>query len=255
MIEELKDKAFEPQAFFDLTKDSVTEVQREEVQKALDMVQNEYVRAKEIGQVNLAHKIAASYDILQREMVLIGLGFNRSVSRQLVIDFIREVKPKDSVKVVELSAYPRIIPSDNAAQIKRASDLNVFDEILIVYTDFTGEKVKTKEQEAMVARNRDPIALGVFHKKKIDFTHDRMYLITDWVDEHCDLTFDRMITKMDQLGFDTKDVDRWATAPKKFKQMLAADVDLVNQEVKLDHSFNPKEKSIFSKLLSKITGR
>jgi hypothetical protein len=133
-------------------------------------------------------------------MVLHATGYRKYVNRHDVIKMIDNVKPKNSVKIVELENYPRAIPDENADAIEKARDLEIFDLFVVIYTDLTDEEVHTPAQKQFAARNKDPVVLGLFLNDVLKFQHDRMYLITDWEDEFCDLTFTKMIEKMAQAG-------------------------------------------------------
>ena len=84
--------------------------------------------------------------------------------------------------------------------IIKAQELGVFDVLLVLYTDLTNEEVNTPAQKEFAARNRDPVVFGMFVEDKINLKHDRLYFVTDWEDEFCDLTFTKMLDKMSEIG-------------------------------------------------------
>jgi hypothetical protein len=168
----------------------------------LNTIGIELIQAKKLGITNTVDKLAFLYKTILKEQVLLTKGYDRFVRYDDVAKFIDLVKPSNSVKIVEMSRYPRIIPTESAEKIIALKELNLFDEILIVYTDYTKQKIETPEEKKMVARNRDPIAFGVFYNATMNLKHDRLYFITDWEDEFCDLTFSSMIEKMAELGIE-----------------------------------------------------
>lgn len=201
---------FEPKEYFEYLKSRVSTVTLDSLIEQNKTVDREITKADSVGAKNVTHKLSVLREIIIKEKLLVEMGLTKYVDRADVLKFIDNVKPANSVRIVEIQKYPRIIPEDNALQIKQFLDVGVFDEIVIVYTDFTDEDPHDKESRETVARNRDPIAFGIFRNPDINFVHDRLYFITDWEDEFCDLTFARMIEKMSKMGI--KDPDKDLTA-------------------------------------------
>jgi hypothetical protein len=79
-------------------------------------------------------------------------------------------------------------------------DIPLFDDFVIVFTDLVGDSMETPESKQFKARNLDPIVFGYFCIKEADLVHEKMYFITDWEDENCDLTLDKLLDKMKQSG-------------------------------------------------------
>lgn len=192
----------EPKDYFEDLKTKVNRVQMKQIEDNQKFLANELEKASRLGQKNLSHRSAYMWQILEREMILVGAGYEDYVYREDVVKFIDKVKPANSVKIVELENFPRVIPDENVAAIEDARDLGIFDLLVVVYTDFTNEEVNSPEQKELVNRNRDPIVFGMFLNDKIDLKHDRMYLITDWEDEYCDLTFTKMLDRMTEQGME-----------------------------------------------------
>lgn len=189
-------KELEPTEYFNHLKSKLTEAELATYEKNKNFVAIEIEKASKMGQVNLMHKSAFIWKTIEKEIVLHAAGLTTYIHREDVLKFIDNVKPVNSVKIVELENFPRSIPDVNTAAITRAMDLKVFDAIIVIYTDLTDEEVITPEQKDFAARNRDPIVLGMFYDDILAVKHDRMYFITDWEDEYCDLTFTKMIDKL-----------------------------------------------------------
>lgn len=192
--------SFEPTEYFKNLKSKLSIVDNDKLAKNKRVLANEIEKAKSLGQKNYLHKAAFMWTVLEREICLNAVGVEKYVLREDVVKFIDNVKPKNSVKIVELENYPRSIPDENMKEIKRLQDLNLFDTIVIVYTDFADEEVHTPEQKEYINRNKDPIAFGMFMDEQLAVQHDRMYLITDWEDEYCHLTFTKLIDEMGKMG-------------------------------------------------------
>ncbi len=235
----------EPKDYFEFIKGKITEVQKETLEQNMLFLSKEIEKAHSLGQKTLSHKSAYMWEILQKEMVLVSLGYNKFVYRQDVVKMIDSIKPKNSVKIIELENYPRVIPDENVEIIKKIRDLEIFDLLVVVYTDFTNEEVNTPVQKEFVAKNRDPIIFGMFLNDKINLKHDRLYFITDWEDEFCDLTFSKMLDKMSQLGI--KDPEKTITVDHAhINRLVVQSMSEVKSIKDLRYEdLKPKEKKSF----------
>jgi len=77
---------------------------------------------------------------------------------------------------VHLERFPRAIPSQVQDHVKRATP--VFTDQWILFTNPKYEKLPSK----------DPILFGT-----VRAFPERLYYVTDWIDEYCDLTMDKLI--------------------------------------------------------------
>jgi hypothetical protein len=207
-------EALEPQVFFNMMKEHLTSNEKTGLERERMTVYDNIRRAEKIGQEYMLTKTLFAWRVIHGEIELLKHGFGTWCDLPLLEKFIQKVEPKGSVRLCNLQDYPRVIPEDCAEEIVRAKELKIFDRIVIVYTDFADEPVRTPAQEAVVQRNRDPIAFGVFFDAESKLRHDRLYFITDWEDEYCDLTFTKMIQKMateGETGYgvlgETEDID------------------------------------------------
>ena len=138
-----------------------------------------------LGQTESLKKLCFLADTLKKEEQLIELGITTYVYRDVIEDYIENVA-ENTVKIVELSRYMREIPDDLVETIEKAR--NIFDELYVVFTDYTGKEERKVEKER---RDKDPILFGSF--KNQTNVADRFYFLGDWVDEYCDLTLDKLI--------------------------------------------------------------
>lgn len=189
--------AVEPNQYFKVLKDGVKITHHDDLQKRLDIIATHIIDAKAIGQQALLERLVFTYDTLIKEQTLASNYFFKFVYQDDVKFLLDKTK---HIKIIELSRYPRPIPSDNLTMIKKAQDLNIFTDYCVVFTDMTGSDHTTEQEKEYVRRNRDPIVFGYFKHKSTGLKHDRFYLITDWEDQYCDLTFDKLINKMAEEG-------------------------------------------------------
>jgi hypothetical protein len=82
---------------------------------------------------------------------------------------------------------------DVIEKIAKASELEVFDNYVIVHYDPKGKNRQDTAKEEY--KKRDPIVFGVIAGS------NKLYYITDWIDDYCDLTLEKFV---DTLGI-TKD--------------------------------------------------
>lgn len=189
---------FEPTEYFEQLKTMLSEVQMSELESQVEALTEQIVSAKALGQKNMLHKLSFVYQTILREKVLLVNDIKNYVYKEDIVKYIESVKPKNSVKIIELERFPRVIPEENAAKILQYKDF--FDEVCIVFTDFTDETYETEADKAVVQRNRDPIAFGYFKNTAANLRHDRFYFITDWEDEYCDLTLTKLVEELGKIG-------------------------------------------------------
>ena len=107
---DLKEPEFEPKDYFEELKTKLTQMQAETLDANRKFLYEEIQRADRLGQKNLIHKSSFIWEVLEKEMILHAAGITHYVNRADVVKFIDNVKPKNSVKIIELENYPRVIP-------------------------------------------------------------------------------------------------------------------------------------------------
>lgn len=155
-----------------------------------DIMDNAMILAKNYkatGQEKALDKLLFKIGCLEKEVQLVQMGINTFVYRQDIVDYAQNIKDNE-VCLIELRNYEREIPQEIVETIEKVKD--IFDQLYIVYTDYTGKESKRIEAEE---RAKDPILFGAFGTKYNATIVDRFYFLGDWVDEYCDLTFDRML--------------------------------------------------------------
>ena len=118
---------------------------------------------------------------------------------------------KRPVKIIELERYEREIPDEIVEVIDKTKEL--FDQMYIVYTDYTGKEERKIEAEQ---KQKDPILFGTFQNREKKVVVDRFYYLGDWVDEFCDLTLDKMVNETKKLG---RNIVRTINTPKDVEEL------------------------------------
>jgi hypothetical protein len=135
---------------------------------------NEAVR---IGQTGLSRDLMEAAAGLVVEQQVAAMGYGRWLEEAAVRQVVEQTAKEHRLSMCHLSEFPRIIPNDVQALITRLRDF--FSQFIIVFTNPMGETVK----------NKDPVLFGVIRAYP-----NRLYYITDWIDEYCDLTIDKFLT-------------------------------------------------------------
>jgi len=211
MKEENK-KELTPSQYFDYLKEAKKTITLKTLKESFEVFIALAEKYKKLGQVESLKKLCFLADTMKKEEKLIELGITTFVYRDVVEDYIENVAD-NTVKIIELSRYMREVPDDlvNTVEIARG----IFDEIYIVFTDYTGREERKVEKER---RDKDPILFGVFKDERENLISDRFYFIGDWVDEYCDLTLDKMVEQYKERGNGSPTVT--ITVPNTLEELL-----------------------------------
>lgn len=200
-------KTMEPEEYFTVLKGSMGRITNEELETQLRRVASEIIRCKRLGQNVLAEKLEFAAESIVRERVLYSEGYTNFVHQDMLRENIDKVQPRGGVKLIELNRYQRFIPEYPASMIEIAREKNLFDGFLVLFTDLTGKDYASPEERQFIQRNKDPICFGYFkdEEKRTNEIHPRLYMVADWADEHCDLTWDRLVNQLPEeaTGFIT----------------------------------------------------
>jgi len=148
-------------------------------------------KAQEMGQV-------AQEDILTRglivhiyESVLCVSGFSQYIELSKLKDL--QLKCRRQLDLDYLQNFTRVIPDKVVEKKKKADELLVFDNYMVLHYDPSGAARQLTEEEKIreMQRRTDPVLFGVIEGSQ------KLYYIGDWVDEFCDLTWDQIVEKID----------------------------------------------------------
>lgn len=204
--------------FFNMFKKDKTEtLNLENINRQIEEITEQMKIAEELEQEILLEKLKFIKRVLMKERDIIESGVidGKYIYLSNLRKYISSVEGKQT-STIELTNFDRVIPLENAKKIKEVKDAKIFDKILIVYNHpiVDGEKEHSASEKAIIKNNtarRDPIAFGYFrHEYKLeansnavndipreikitDFS-DKLYYITDWEDEFCDLSLSKVIS-------------------------------------------------------------
>lgn len=161
---------------------------RDRVSKYLQAIHN----ANMVGQTALVEKLLSEMIANKYESLLYAKGKYYVIDEQTLVNFAK--KTERGVDLCYVKNYTRPIPPEVIDEVAKANELEVFDNYVVLHYDPTGTvKKETRKEEA---KRKDPILFGV-----IAGSH-KLYYITDWIDENCDLTLEKFV---DTIGMKKKD--------------------------------------------------
>lgn len=144
------------------------------------------------GQNRLGEKLLRELARETRESILYARGFRQYVEKEDIWRHKTRIKG-GHIADTRLEDYTRVIPKDVAKSVDACRDL--FDGFVVLhYHNEAAERQSAKGQRMdpeEKARMRDPIVFGLVREAP-----DRWYFVDDWEDEHCDLTFDEIVTAL-----------------------------------------------------------
>ena len=192
----------EPGQFFKILKAGTQTLSPEDLANQISYLEVQLKQAEALGQTVLLKKLKFTSKAVIRERVLHEHGLTEFVEKDAIDGLIGKVATKGTVQIIELARYQRLIPPEAAAQIARVQEKGLFDDYLVLFTNLTEQEMETPEAKAFKQRNRDPIVLGYFtsnpsmqeNRDHANVVHNRLYHVASWDDDHCDLTWQKLIT-------------------------------------------------------------
>lgn len=237
-------KEMTPYQYFQFVKSKVNKMNDENLNKLYSISSELLEKYKKTGQVKAAKKLAFHIKSILKEKEIIDLGITKFVYRDDIENYIDNIA-KDVVKIIELKNYPREIPDELVETIEKTKD--IFDEMYVLFTDYTGEVEKKVEKE------RDPILFGSFIDRTVDEMSQRMYYLGDWVDEYCDLTLDKLVSQTN------KSIVKEISIPNDTNELinqLNKIQELNNEEFRMTSDVvKPHKFSLVNKIINKIKGK
>lgn len=241
-----------PQQYFDAMKEKKNTVTSEDLKKIYDNCLELANKYRITGQVRGLRKILFCMESIEKEQKLVDMGIATFIYKDDIDFYIDSVansrnRNEKPIKIIELERYEREIPDEIVEVIDKTKEL--FDQMYIVYTDYTGKEERKIEAEK---KQKDPILFGTFQNKEKKVCIDRFYYLGDWIDEFCDLTLDKMINETEKLG---RNIVRTINTPKDVEELrkyidshYEVEKDSISKIIrKADADFTSKS-SLFSKV-------
>ena len=135
------------------------------------------------GQTALKEKLVRDMVVNKYESVLYANDMYYVVTEDQVVDFVK--KTEKGVRLTYVKNYMRVIPPEVVAKINEVNKLEIFDNYAVLHYDPECKAYAETIEETK--KRMDPILFGL-----IRGSH-KLYYITDWIDEFCNLTLDKFV--------------------------------------------------------------
>lgn len=151
---------------------------------------------KNTGQEALYETMCADLEVHRAETQLYATGHRKLVTEQNVIEFAK--KAPRALQLDWVKNYTRSIPKKVVDVKVKLDELDIFDNYLVLHynPDGKGNELTEKEKKD----KEDPILFGVI------LGSHKLYFIGDWIDEYCDLTFDKMVETLGNEAISANDL-------------------------------------------------
>lgn len=182
---EIKEKGISAGLYFRFVKSRMQKIEVDNLKERVAPLRYLLRGAKTMEQQGLLEELEKRIVILFRYQEIAAAGFEKIVQGKYIHGFINSKLKDKTIEFMKLEKYPRPIPKSPQTKIKKAKDLKLFDELWILFNNPRKEVTKTTKEKI---KEKDPIVFG-----RLLFDPDNYIFIADWVDEHCDLTLDKLI--------------------------------------------------------------
>ena len=239
-----------PQEYFDEVKERRHKVDDAQLKAVYDNCLELLAKYKVTGQKSGMRKLMFHLKCIEKEREIVAMGIDTFVYRDDIEFYIDKVA-QDVVKIIDIESYEREIPDEIVDIIARVKDK--FDQLYIVFTDYTGKVERQVEKER---QKKDPILFGAFLSEREGVVDDRFYYLGDWEDEYCDLTLDKMVNETKNVG--NRNIAHRISTPKdieELKEQLDSLSALENSSrFMITTNAQPEKKGFFAKVKTFLMG-
>lgn len=197
----LKPKYVFADEYFKEVKANMASLTQADLDKALSGLESIINNAKKIGQKELYNDLIDRKGILEKELKVLSNGFYKYISTEIIYTMNDKIKTKP-VRFDKLENYGRFIPKEVVSIIEEVKSKELFDCYYVLYTDLS--KNSKKEAEKAYEKSKDPILFGCCSENISKNKPMKLFLIADWEDKYCNLTFDKLIQ---ELGNDKENIN------------------------------------------------
>jgi len=192
IIQDKKTILTDVKEFFDLVKSNVNELDKKEINDILEKYHLTLKNAEYNNQTALVERIVKYASVLKFELALSTSEFNQYLTEEDIVKFHSKASVHEKFKtglcLTYVKNFIKIIPFEITELKKKADELKVFDNYVILHYDPSGEAVK--DTKAEIKKKKDPVLFGVIKGST------NLHYIGDWIDDYCDLTLDVIIKKI-----------------------------------------------------------
>jgi hypothetical protein len=150
--------------------------------------QDMLARARASSQQTLVKRLEKEAKIRAFENILHVKGQRKYISESQLLEFV--AKCERGLCLDWITYFVRPIPADVVAAKAKCDEDHVFDNYVILHYDPDSKATTKEDRAAQALRRQDPILFGVVQGSR------KLYFVGDWVDEHCDLTFEEIVKSL-----------------------------------------------------------
>ena len=188
----IEDGNISPKLFFSFIKSKFTKLQKEKLKNKISKLVYLVEYSRKTGQLALFEESAKKVIEVSREQEATILGINYYLKKEVIDKYIYKVKDK-VIKFKEWSEFPRVAPKEVTEKLIECKEHKIFDEYWVLYTDYTKPSEELKSTKNKIVE-KDPVLFGKFKSNPNNF-----YYIAEWIDEHCDITFEKLINEIGKI--------------------------------------------------------
>jgi hypothetical protein len=164
-------------------------------------------KAEKAGQKHKVEKLDITIQCNGSVSKLLDAGFNKTISIKKLNTIFDQLADKD-VAIFPLEDYTGDIPEEVADKIEAINAQELFDGMIVIGTDYTGEDKK------YITKQRDPVLFGLLGDAKKENWLPELFFIADWEDDYVGLTLDEMVEAYERSGAKDKLVTKPAIVGK-----------------------------------------
>lgn len=146
------------------------------------------------GQTALKEKLVREMFVNKYEAELYAKGLYYVITEEQAVEFAK--KSEKGVELLYLKNFSRPLPDEVIKKLDEVNKLGIFDNYVVMAYDPEGKMKEETEEDRN--KRKDPILFGVI------LGSNKLYYITDWVDEKCNLTLQQFVDTLDITKYDLK---------------------------------------------------
>lgn len=163
------------------------------------------------GQIAVREVMEHDLEICRAETQSYAMGLTKVITEEQLVEFAK--KSPRALKLDWIANFTRQIPSTVIDVKVKADEKEVFDNYVILHYDpmHNGSMETLAEKKEREDKKKDPILFGVVAGSY------KLYFIGDWIDEYCDLRFDKLVEILGKEAIEANNITAHVVIPSEGK--------------------------------------